>query len=713
MSTAILGPASAAVTAPNPLRLADALARHRRAAAEPFMRSVVGWAKYAHRVANDPEEFVRRYMFAYVDYLGLYFRTGDPTYKDLYVGEKLKQLFDPKSSPGEEAARRVAVTDADTRGLVAALADKLIPEDLSLLRRELDDIARVVTTQGKHTCRVLMVGDCLYLDLVAFLTGPCLEDGITLQPTFVTSKNPAEVRRELRALAAADRKFDLVFYSPFTYEFSPDYARLHHVGQSLRGGRFVRRLVDPLLADAMATLDLIADLFECNVFVHNSANVRRHDGSLRERAKNLLTLRVRSAARRLVNRRIAEHVRARNAAGYDHLFVLDEAALLGEHGDGDLGLMYYNSELQHPAALGRWLAAEYRDVIAVHAQLLKRKLVVCDLDNTLWRGVIGEGAGVEHYRDRQQTLKRLQAKGVVLAVNSKNDPKNVRWDGGVLSEGDFVCAQINWDNKVLNMKRIAESLNLRTKDFVFVDDRVDEREMVKMALPEVHCLDATADRAWRMMDLWARVLPTQGETDRTQFYKQREQRQSFLDAQAEQEDQAKLFEKLGLHATIRRAAAADLKRVAELINRTNQFNLCGTRTSLREVTGWHESPDWRVLVVDAGDRFGPMGTVAVLVLHLTSDRVEIPAFVLSCRVFGYRIEHALLNHVKRLAHGAGGDTARPVVGLYEETPHNEPCRKVYPENGFEWDGKAWVCPRPGETQIMDPEWLTIHREPGA
>ena len=111
--------------------------------------------------------------------------------------------------------------------------------------------------------------------------------------------------------------------------------------------------------------------------------------------------------------------------------------------------------------MGKWMAGIYRDTLYVHAHLVKKKLVICDLDNTLGKGVIGEGT-VEHYADKQRILKRLQARGVVLAINSKNDPKNVKWDGGVLNADDFVCTQINWENKVGNIKRIGQILNLNT-----------------------------------------------------------------------------------------------------------------------------------------------------------------------------------------------------------------------------------------------------------
>jgi FkbH-like protein len=686
--------------------ISGVLSSHRHEAALRLMESVADWEKYAPDIAacnGDIGPYLRREFYVFVDYLALLFSTGDPTYRHLYVGEKVKQAyFEPQSSAEQQHDRRVQILLRDREKLVAFLRDKLPAAELAALEVELDGIETIVTARARYTPEVLLIGDCVFLDVMAFLVGPALEDGVSVNPTFLTTKNPAELRNNLRQLAG--RKFDLIFYSPFTYEFVPEYARLMEWRQALGSKAKILSLVDSAVVNVLPTLDLLTDLFECNIFVHNSANVRRHDSRAVERAKNLLTLRARSVARRTVNTRLAEYAQKRNAATYDHLFVLDETALLARHGEHELGRMFYDSDLQHPAAMGKWLAEEYRDVLAVHAHLLKKKLVVCDLDNTLWKGVIGEGA-VEHYTEKQKILKKLVAKGVVLAINSKNDPKNIKWDGGVLNAEDFVCAQINWDNKVANLKRIAQTLNLKSKDFVFIDDRADEREMVNMAMPEVYTLDALSDRSWRLLDLWSQYLSTQGETDRTQFYKQKEQRDSFLENQAAVvEDQGALFEKLGITVAVRDAKKSDIKRVAELINRTNQFNTCGSRTSVREVTEWLGAGDRRIFVVDCGDKFGSMGTICIAVVHNEPDHVEIPVFVLSCRVFGYGIENVVVNAVKRMAQKRGV----PIFAPFKETPHNEPCRKVYPNNGFTWNGSAWECST--VAPMSDPSWLTIQFE---
>src|SRR5262249_40581147 len=156
------------------------------------------------------------------------------------------------------------------------------------------------------------------------------------------------------------------------------------------------------------------------------------------------------------------------------------------------------------------------------------------------------------------------------------------------------------------------------------------------------------------------------ETDRTRQYREREQRESFLSGgEAAAEDPALAFAKLEIKVEIREAKSAELKRVAELINRTNQFNLAGSRTSVKELRDWHATSGRRIVVVEARDKFGPMGVVSALLLDLTGASLCIPAFVLSCRVFGYGIEDAVLNAVKRLALAGVGRGAMPIRGAFK------------------------------------------------
>lgn len=672
--------------------------------AHELLNGMIGWEGFASQVPEGPDrdDYLRRELYAFVDYLALYFRTGDETYRNLYVGEKLKKIhfFDEERSRRRERAK--SLLEHDEAAILGVMGPALAGEQRDRLQRELADIARIILAEGTKRLEVLLVGDCLFLDVPAFLTGKCLEDGVGLDFTFATSKNGPELRNHLKNLAT--RTFDLVFYSPFTYEFSPPVGQFFRVKYGLSGRPHVAAAVDEAMTDVEATLAVLATRFECPVFVHNTVNVRRHDGSLRERIKGVLTRRSRHLARDMINRRIAAALAERNAATFEHLFSINEMELLTRHSEDGLGRLFYDRELQHPSVLGLALSEIYRDLIAAHVLLKGRKLVVCDLDNTLWDGLIGEG-DVTHFLDRQRTLQKLKAKGIVLAVNSKNDPQKVRWDGGLLNHSDFVDLQVNWDSKVANMKRIRDNLNLKYKDYVFIDDRGDQLELVGTAMPEIRTLDATSARSWRLLEAWAAILPEQAEGDRTQLYHERQARESFV-ADVGTEDQEALFAGLKIRVTVREAARSDLHRVTELINRTNQFNLAGSRTTFRELTKWSDDPKYTLVVVEAADKFGPMGLISVAVVRRDASIVNIPIFVLSCRVFGYGIETVMLNTVMRLAQG-GQDSSVALRGAYTETPDNAPCRTMYPDHGFTWDGEMWIL-QGGETEIRpDPSWLTV------
>lgn len=687
-------------------RIADALRTQKGALATALVESIREWDKYAHEFGNSSselQEFVRRELVAFVDYLIFYFERGDDNYRSLYIGEKLKQCFDSRDSAEKAMERREIVTQSDRRILLAGLANALSAADFAIFTSELDSIHAVVNGTVKRRARVLLIGDCLHLDIVSFLTGPLLEHGIGLEPTFVTSKNPTELSTLLRNLQG--KTFDLIFYSPFTYEMQLGYSAVQSPRNAFVRARKLAEIAQDAISEVKGVLHLLGNTFEAPTFVHNSANIRRHDTSIAERAKSLITSRARRYTRKIVNRWLPSYLDELNTATFRHLFVLDEAALLGTFSEDYLGRLFYNSDLQHPAQFGKLLAGLYETAILTQCNLATRKVIACDLDNTLWDGVIGEGA-VTHYQDRQQILRGLRQKGLLLVINSKNDPKNVRWTGAVLGPDDFAAAQINWQPKVSNLQRIAQDLNLKTKDFLFLDDRADERAMVSESMPEVHSLDAESPKVWRQLALLAHMLPEQSETDRTLAYKQREQRQEFLE-QAGQEEivQQDLFRNLGLTVSIRPAERKELKRVVELINRTNQFNMCGSRTTFKQINDWHQSSAHCILAVEAGDKFGSMGIVSVIVLDLAERSIDIPIFVLSCRVFGFGVETCVLNYVKRLAGHIDGAMGRPVRGHLSITPHNAPCHGVYPDQGFVEESGAFIyC---GGGAIEDPEWMTV------
>ncbi len=683
------------------LALSDQLTTHRHALAEACYQVVADWQKTQAAVAASPSpsHYALQEFGALVDYLALYFRTGDMLYLTLFAGEKHKQLHYDPFTREEHRSFRDHVCREERAALLDSMRTRLESESLTRLEGALDAAYGQVTVEGSRCCRLLLIGDCLHLDVMTFLVSQCAADDTVLEPTFITSKNPVEARNQLRALAG--QTFDVVFYSPTSYELSLPYAQFLSWRRALSSRRMIHEVVESTLAEASATLDLLARLFECPILVHNSANIPRHEGTWQDRVKGCLSYRARAAARRVFNSRLPALLAELNARTFEHLHLLNEVSLLDDDSEWQLGRMFYAAELQHPAELGRQLASVYRDVIFAAGQLLTRKLVVCDLDNTLWDGVIGEGT-VRHFERRQRLLQTLRHKGVLLSINSKNDPHNVHWDGAVLQPDDFVHAEINWEPKVGNLRRTQQALNLKLKDFVFIDDRADERQLASLTLPEVLPLDATCERTWALLEAWAALLPEHADEDRTALYKQREERERFIAQQGEErEDETALYETLDITVDIRPAESGDLKRVVELINRTNQFNLCGTRTTFREVSEWHASPDHEILCIQESDKFGSNGIVCIVVVELRQDALCVPVFVLSCRVFGYGIETAVMNHIKR-AHRRGDE---PILGHFQVTPHNQPCHSFYEQQGFELQQGHWVFR--GTDESVDPAWLTV------
>lgn len=685
--------------------LAFALRANRGAVANAFAHAFEVTEKWhAQTPGNDAarEDYLETNFHVFVDYLIEFFARSDVTFKDLFVGEMIKSLHD--SSLDDTAARiqAISVSALQRENLRVIVKDKVSAAAWSGLDICLREIERTLTADAPRSQRVLLVGDCLYQDIVPFIVAELLDNGIRLVLEYVTSKNPAALRDNLRMLAA--KPFDLVFFSPFSYEFAPEYSRLSKWRQSLMKRGEIRQVVETTWDETRQTLELIGDLFDCPIHVHNSAAVVREESATKRAIKLKASARVRSIAKQQMNQLVASFVDKKNAQSFLHLFVFDENAMVGKLGEQQAGAFFYKTALQHPAVLGRILAQHYQEIIYVNAALAKRKVVVCDLDNTLWDGVIGEGTGVIHFHDRQAALKALKFKGVVLTINSKNNPDNVHWRNGTLCDEDFAYSAISWNPKIQGMKQIQASLNLKMQDYVFIDDREDERQLMQATYPEILCLDATDPLTWQRISLWERTREADPDMDRTLMYRQREERKAFVREDGLSEaDRAQLFGSLQLKLTICTAESEDLKRVAELINRTNQFNLEGSRTSLREVREWHESDRHVILLGQTSDRFGDMGTTCIAVAEIQGEDMRLLPFVLSCRVFGYGIEHGVMAQLKQIATQRA---ATRLVGRYLATPQNAPCKDFLTESDFVENDGTWSTAS-SNVGKQAPEWLQV------
>jgi len=255
------------------------------------------------------------------------------------------------------------------------------------------------------------------------------------------------------------------------------------------------------------------------------------------------------------------------------------------------------------------------------------------------------------------------------------------------------------------MSNIASILNLKTKDFVFLDDRPDELERIREAFPEMAVFNATDPATWRWLSHWKNHMAGDELEDRTRLYHERAAREEFLaeerKAAPSAQDELQALQGLGLSVEVEFAGKSALKRAEELINRTNQFNVTCSRTTVKDLQQGLGVDHW-VATATVKDKFGNMGVVGVMCVNRTSSGLTVPIFVLSCRVFGMGIEHALLNSVRELA-----DPSAELIGQYKETQHNKPGRHLYESSGLRWNGTAWI----GHIADLaaDPPWLNVKR----
>jgi FkbH-like protein len=324
------------------------------------------------------------------------------------------------------------------------------------------------------------------------------------------------------------------------------------------------------------------------------------------------------------------------------------------------------------------------------------KLLVTDLDNTLWGGVVGDlgweqvdldagGKGHAHLR-LQRFLRHLCDRGILLAIASKNDPGVAlevfrRRTEMLLREEDFSAVEIHWGPKSASIQRILRRLNLSTAGVLFLDDSPVERAEVRRALPDVIVPDLPADPAG-----WVPILletglfeggPSTAESShRSRYYEEERVRQAALEASPDLE---------GFLADLRmvlRPEAIDRhrERVVELINKTNQFNLTSRRF------GWS-----RIEEVLAGggrgfsfrleDRFGDYGLIAVVLLAARGEgRYLIDTWVMSCRVMGRTVERAILSYIITALSREGGTR---LIGEYIPSDKNGPVASLYASLGFE------------------------------
>jgi FkbH-like protein len=341
------------------------------------------------------------------------------------------------------------------------------------------------------------------------------------------------------------------------------------------------------------------------------------------------------------------------------------------------------------------LARHTAAVIAGHLGL-GRKCLVLDLDNTVWGGVIGEDgvaglklggdAAGDAYLAFQDRVLALKRRGVVLAACSKNDDHVARepferHPEMRLKHDDFAAFVANWQSKVDNIKQIAHDLSLGLDALVYVDDNPVERQEVRRFLPDVDVVAIPPQPS-----LYARALAdypwfetgsfTAEDAQRTTQYRARAQINA-LERTAESIDD--FYRDLHMVAVIRPFDDADLPRVAQLVGKTNQFNLTSRRHDLGALQAMTRDENVVHLSLRLRDRFTDHGLVGVAIAHCDGDVLDVDTWLMSCRVIGRTAERAMLGALARAARARGCTALR---GTYVPTAKNGLVRELYPSLGF-------------------------------
>src|SRR5436305_914302 len=308
--------------APADLRMRRRCARVMRAARPQLVRALIDEAHRPNRFAEPAEVFERRVdegLDLLIRHIG-----GEAAFSALYAGQRLFEIVEPERERDANVQACRAAVEADWAALRHVLAPRLDADALALLERLYRDACGALGTPTKRHVRTLFIGDCLMPEIMSFLVGPLLDEGVSVDPFPLNFRDPRRMRAELDALAGPEPQ--LVVVSPFSHARLPEIEALLAAATSLAPRRRLQALVDAVIEQTRALLDALAARFECPVFVHNAALVPRARGAARAAAKALLTARARRYARERLNGWLVRHVAERNAASYAHLFVLDEDA---------------------------------------------------------------------------------------------------------------------------------------------------------------------------------------------------------------------------------------------------------------------------------------------------------------------------------------------------------------------------------------------------
>lgn len=357
--------------------------------------------------------------------------------------------------------------------------------------------------------------------------------------------------------------------------------------------------------------------------------------------------------------------------------------------------MWYMGKILHSTTFHKELVEEIKHCMDVERRQPK-KVLLLDLDNTLWRGLAGEhditpivlsedGIGLA-FKNFQRSILQLKKQGVILGIVSKNNEGDVldiieNHPHMVLHLCDFAIKKINWKNKTENIVQIVNELNVGLDSIVFMDDNPVEQTLVREALPEVTVLDFP-DRPEELTVFiseiyhmfFEKAVITDEDKAKTAQYQANYERKNFQESSINFEGYLDSLE-MKLY---RVDPNKNKDRLVQLVNKTNQFNLTTRRFTESEISKIIDDNKYEVFLYRVVDRFGDNGIVVVAIIEYGVEAV-IVEFAMSCRVMGRKIEDAIIDELEKCARARGYNE---LIGVCKPTEKNKPVQDLYTSFGY-------------------------------
>jgi FkbH-like protein len=553
--------------------------------------------------------------------------------------------------------------------------------------------------QSRRNCRLAMLGNATF-DFIL----PVLETVAFASRIDLTTYNGAYNQQVQEVL---DRSSGLHAFQPEVVVLAADWRSLGIPEQITDSDALLSSKLDEIVA----LWDSLSSNFHCQIIQHNYVipEISAY-GALSGRMAN-----ARGSVLRRLNLALLE--RAATRTNVTILDVDEIASLLGKRNWDDARM--WIAAKQYPSANAIGLLAKHQIAVLRAIFGLSSKCLVLDLDNTLWGGIIGEERleGIrlggspegEAYVDFQHYVKTLKERGVILAICTKNEESDARspfleHPEMVLRLDDFSVFVANWLPKADNIRAIAKKLNIGMESLVFIDDNPAERDFVRRALPDVEVPEMPSDPSFYTETLHRELLfetlsITAEDARRTESYR------ASIERDRLQESAASLDEflfSLQMQVDLRPFDSANLPRITQLINKTNQFNLTTVRMTVEQIRQFSQTPGNYTQFVHLRDRFGDSGITGVLMASPKGDALKIDQWLMSCRILGRKVEDLMLASVWNFARASG---YRALMGTYSPTPKNQQVADLYDRAGFTLIGQAEAGVRTYRAELNDDQQI--------